>query len=88
MCIFSLSSTLNPFFSLSQAEMSTDSYQLLGMAERGFLPAAFARRSVHGTPTLAILFSSLGIMAMARCVGRVMRWIIYKVGLSPFNSMP
>jgi amino acid transporter len=48
-----------------QAEMSTDSYQLLGMAERGFLPEAFARRSEHGTPTLAIIFSSLGIMTMA-----------------------
>ena len=46
--------------------MSTDSFQLQGMAERGFLPAAFARRSRHGTPTLAIAFSSLGIMAMAR----------------------
>jgi amino acid permease len=46
--------------------MSTDSYQLLGMAERGFIPEAFARRSKHGTPTLAIIFSSLGIMTMAR----------------------
>eukprot|EP00890_Picochlorum_soloecismus_P000529 jgi/Picsp_1/1477/NSC_04955-R1_neutral amino acid transport protein len=48
-----------------QAEMSTDSYQLLGMAERGFIPEAFAKRSKHGTPTLAIIFSSLGIMTMA-----------------------
>ena len=48
-----------------EAEMSTDSYQLLGMAERGFLPAIFARRSKYGSPTVAILFSSLGIMGMA-----------------------
>lgn len=48
-----------------QAEMSTDSYQLLGMAERGFIPEIFARRSEHGTPTMAILCSSLGIMTMA-----------------------
>ena len=27
-----------------EAEMSTDSYQLQGMAERGFLPALFNRR--------------------------------------------
>jgi amino acid permease len=46
--------------------MSTDSFQLQGMAERGFLPAAFAKRSKYGTPAVAIIFSSLGIMAMAR----------------------
>lgn len=51
-----------------QAEMSTDSYQLQGMAERGFIPEIFAQRSKHGTPTVAILFSSLGIMTMARWV--------------------
>ncbi len=45
-----------------EAEMTTDSYQLLGMSERGFLPEAFSRRSKHGTPTLAIVFSSLGIL--------------------------
>ena len=44
-----------------EAEMSSDSFQLLGMAERGFLPAALARRSRHDTPTLAIALSSLGI---------------------------
>ena len=48
-----------------EAEMSTDSYQLLGMAERGFIPAIFAQRSSHGTPTYAILCSSIGIAAMA-----------------------
>ena len=45
-----------------EAEMTTDSYQLLGMAERGFLPEAFSKRSEHGTPTLAIVFSSIGIV--------------------------
>ena len=45
-----------------EAEMTTDSYQLLGMSERGFLPEAFSRRSTHGTPTLAIVFSSVGIL--------------------------
>ena len=48
-----------------EAEMSTDAYQLQGMAERGFIPAIFAHRSKHGTPTVAILCSSLGIMTMA-----------------------
>lgn len=44
-----------------QAEMSSDSYQLQGMAERGFLPKALARRSRHGTPTIGILLSALGV---------------------------
>jgi amino acid permease len=48
-----------------QAEMSADSFQLQGMAERGFLPKAFNVRSKFGTPTVAIIFSSLGIMTMA-----------------------
>jgi amino acid transporter len=47
-----------------QAEMVTDSFQLLGMAERGFLPSLFKRRSVHGTPTAAIVCSSIGIIGM------------------------
>lgn len=48
-----------------QAEMSSDSYQLQGMAERGFLPKALASRSKHGTPTYGILLSSLGVMGLA-----------------------
>lgn len=34
------------------------------MAERGFIPAFFAHRSPYGTPTVGILLSSLGIIAM------------------------
>lgn len=45
--------------------MSADSFQLMGMAERGMLPSAFARRSRHGTPTLAILFSAMGILVLS-----------------------
>lgn len=36
-----------------EAEMSSDSFQLLGMAERGFLPRGLARRSKHDTPTVS-----------------------------------
>ena len=36
-----------------EAEMSSDSFQLQGMAERGFLPKALARRSKHDTPTVS-----------------------------------
>ena len=45
--------------------MSSDSFQLLGMAERGFLPACLARRSRYETPTLAIVLSSVGICALS-----------------------
>ena len=38
-----------------EAEMSSDSFQLLGMAERGFLPKGLARRSKHDTPTVSSL---------------------------------
>lgn len=47
------------------AEMSSDSYQLLGMAERGFLPEIFAKRSRHGTPLLGILFSASGVLMLS-----------------------
>ena len=50
--------------------MCSDSFQLLGMAQRGFLPAVLARRSQHGTPTLAIILSSVGVMALVRCDAR------------------
>ncbi len=47
-----------------EAEMSSDSFQLLGMAERGFLPACLARRSRHQTPSVAIVLSSVGICTL------------------------
>jgi hypothetical protein len=48
-----------------QAEMASDSYQVQGMAERGFLPKFLAYRSSYDTPTLGILASSLGIFLMS-----------------------
>lgn len=47
-----------------EAEMSSDSYQVLGMAERGYLPRRFASRSRHGTPVIGIALSSLGVVSM------------------------
>ncbi|KAL8498660.1 hypothetical protein ACS0TY_021847 [Phlomoides rotata] len=47
------------------AEMSSDSFQLLGMAERGMLPEFFARRSQYGTPLVGILFSASGVMLLS-----------------------
>ncbi|KAF2302147.1 hypothetical protein GH714_032950 [Hevea brasiliensis] len=40
------------------AEMSSDSFQLLGMAERGMLPEFFGKRSCYGTPLAGIFFSA------------------------------
>ncbi|KAK9699071.1 hypothetical protein RND81_08G151100 [Saponaria officinalis] len=47
------------------AEMSSDSFQLLGMAERGMIPELFAKRSRHGTPVLGILFSASGVILLS-----------------------
>ncbi|KAG2262658.1 hypothetical protein Bca52824_069737 [Brassica carinata] len=47
------------------AEMSSDSFQLLGMAERGMLPEVFARRSRYGTPWVGILFSASGVVVLS-----------------------
>ncbi|XP_051137333.1 probable polyamine transporter At1g31830 [Andrographis paniculata] len=47
------------------AEMGGDSFQLLGMAERGMLPEFFARRSQYGTPLAGILFSATGVVLLS-----------------------
>ena len=47
-----------------EAEMSSDSYQVLGMAERGYLPRRFAARSRFGTPVIGIALSSMGVVSM------------------------
>lgn len=47
------------------AEMSSDSFQLLGMAERGMLPTFFTKRSRYGTPIVGILFSASGVILLS-----------------------
>lgn len=47
------------------AEMNSDSFQLLGMAERGMLPECFGKRSRHGTPLIGILFSASGVLLLS-----------------------
>lgn len=46
------------------AEMTADSMQLLGMADRGQLPSIFGRRSRHDTPTYALLLGTLVILLL------------------------
>ena len=50
---------------LFQAEMSSDAFQLLGMAERGFLPNVFAQRSRYGTPTYGIVVGCCVILTLS-----------------------
>lgn len=47
------------------AEMSSDSFQLLGMAERGMLPTFFAKRSRYGTPIVGTIFSATGVVLLS-----------------------
>jgi amino acid transporter len=49
---------------LFQAELSTDAYRLMGMAERGYLPQFLATRSVNGTPTYSLLVGTMVIVIM------------------------
>lgn len=50
---------------LFEAEMSADAYQLMGMADRGYLPSIFTTRSKFGTPTYGILVGTLIVVAMS-----------------------
>ncbi|KAL1804103.1 hypothetical protein ACET3Z_032750 [Daucus carota] len=51
---------------LFQAQLSSSSYQLLGMAELGFLPKFFARRSKwFNTPYVGILLSTAIILSVS-----------------------
>ena len=40
-----------------EAELSSDSFLLMGMADRGYLPKFLSHRSPYGTPTVGILIS-------------------------------
>ncbi|KAL8266838.1 hypothetical protein R6Q59_004182 [Mikania micrantha] len=46
-------------------EVSSDSFQLLGMAERGMIPEFFAKRSRYGTPSIGILVSASGFILLS-----------------------
>lgn len=49
---------------LFEAEMSSDSFLIDGLSERGFLPRFMGIRSRHGTPTVGLLMSCIGIVCM------------------------
>lgn len=50
---------------LFQAEMASDAFQVMGMADRGYLPRVFASRSQYGTPTYGILIGTLIVLLMS-----------------------
>ncbi|KAL1317086.1 hypothetical protein HN51_069195 [Arachis hypogaea] len=50
---------------LFEAEMCSDSFQLLGMSKLGMLPSVFAVRSRYGTPTVSILLSATGVIFLS-----------------------
>jgi amino acid transporter len=47
-----------------EAEMSSDAWQLAGMAERGIIPKFMGTRNAHGTPTYGILLSASGVLVL------------------------
>jgi amino acid transporter len=47
-----------------EAEMSSDSWQIAGMADRGILPSFLGARNQYDTPTLGIVLSATGIVAL------------------------
>jgi amino acid transporter len=49
---------------LFQAELSADAFQLMGMADRGYLPKVLGTRSRHGTPTYGIMIGTAIIVSM------------------------
>ena len=50
---------------LFEAEMSADAWQLMGMAERGYLPKVLAARSKFNTPKYGITIGLLVVIAMS-----------------------
>eukprot|EP00210_Caulerpa_lentillifera_P003135 g2995.t1 len=49
---------------LFTAELSSDAYLLLGLAEKGMIPKCIGYKSKRGTPTIGLLLSCSGVMIM------------------------
>ncbi|KAJ4976589.1 hypothetical protein NE237_001695 [Protea cynaroides] len=47
------------------ASAFSDSFQLLGMTERGMFPKFFSKRTCYGTPLFGILFSASGVILLS-----------------------
>jgi L-asparagine transporter-like permease len=74
-----------------EAEMSSDSITVAGMADRGILPKALAKRNENGAPVYGIVMSSAGIILLGYmsfnsvvdmlnllyCFGQVIEFLAY-----------
>jgi amino acid transporter len=47
-----------------EAEMSSDAWQIAGMADKGLLPSVLGERNVYGSPTYGILLSASGVICL------------------------
>jgi L-asparagine transporter-like permease len=48
-----------------EAEMSSDAFKIMGMAERGYLPKCFEARSKYGTPTAGIITNTIVVIVFS-----------------------
>ena len=68
---------------LFQAELSSDAFQFMGMADRGYLPRVFRKRSKYGTPTYGILVGTAIILAMSVSdIDRLVEMLNFNYGVS------
>jgi len=68
---------------LFQAELSTDAFQLMGMADRGYLPKIFGQRSKHGTPTYGLILGTAVIVAMGVSdIDRLIEMLNFNYGIA------
>eukprot|EP00596_Hydrurales_sp_CCMP1899_P001937 CAMPEP_0119044586 /NCGR_PEP_ID=MMETSP1177-20130426/32731_1 /TAXON_ID=2985 /ORGANISM="Ochromonas sp, Strain CCMP1899" /LENGTH=397 /DNA_ID=CAMNT_0007014913 /DNA_START=205 /DNA_END=1395 /DNA_ORIENTATION=+ len=47
-----------------EAEMSSDAWQIAGMADKGLLPSVLGERNIYGSPTYGILLSASGVICL------------------------
>jgi amino acid transporter len=47
-----------------EAEMSSDAWQVAGMADRGILPKCLGKRNAYGAPTYGVLLSATGVVCL------------------------
>jgi amino acid transporter len=47
-----------------EAEMSSDAWQVAGMADRGILPNILGKRNEYGAPTYGVLLSATGVIVL------------------------
>jgi amino acid transporter len=69
---------------LFQSELSADALQLMGMADRGFLPKCFTKRGKYGTPTagIALCTAVVIVMGASKNLDSLIEMLNFNYGLS------